>query len=108
MMFEDPLAAKSYLVIDDFGDMRTMIKGLLRWLGTNDIYAARDGKATVGLMEKRGYDVVLCDYNLGVGKDGQQVLEEARKRQLINIATVFVMITAENSRDMVMGGRVRA
>lgn len=103
MMLENPFASNSYLVIDDFGDMRTMIKGLLRSLGAQDIDAARDGREAVELMEKRSYDVVLCDYNLGKGKDGQQVLEEARKRRLINVATVFVMITAENSRDMVMG-----
>lgn len=103
MLLKNPFASKSYLVVDDFGDMRSMIKGLLRSLGADDIDAARDGKEAVALMEKRHYQVVLCDYNLGKGKDGQQVLEEARKRRLINVATVFVMITAENSRDMVMG-----
>ena len=102
-MFENPFANRSYLVIDDFGDMRTMIKGLLRALGGTEIDAVRDGVEAIDLMEKTRYDVILCDYNLGPGKDGQQVLEEARHRKLIDLATVFVMVTAENTREMVMG-----
>ena len=47
--------------------------------------------------------MILCDYNLGAGKDGQQVLEEARHRKLISLSTVFVMVTAENTREMVLG-----
>ncbi len=54
-------------------------------------------------MRRRAYDVVLCDYNLGEGMDGQQVLEEAKHRRLVGYATVFVMITAENTMEMVMG-----
>jgi len=102
-MFDNPFAGKSYLVIDDFGDMRTLIKGLLRSLGATDIDSERTGKGAVDAMRRRNYDVVLCDYNLGKGKDGMQVLEEARKCRLISIATVFVMITAESTRAMVMG-----
>lgn len=102
-MFSNPFAAKRYLVVDDFGDMRTMVKGLLRSMGAVDIDAARNGSEAIELMQKARYDVVLCDYNLGAGKDGQQVLEEVKERNLMSIAAVFVMITAENTRDMVMG-----
>jgi CheY-like chemotaxis protein len=102
-MFTNPFADKKYLVVDDFGDMRTMIKGLLRNLGATDIDAVRDGKEAITFMERNRYDVVLCDYNLGPGKDGQQVLEEARHRRLVGVDAIFVMITAENTREMVMG-----
>jgi CheY-like chemotaxis protein/Flp pilus assembly protein TadD len=102
-MFENPFTKKRYLVIDDFGDMRSMIKGLLRTLGATDIDACRDGQEAIDLMQENRYDVILCDYNLGSGKDGQQVLEEARHRNLIEVASVFIMVTAENTREMVMG-----
>lgn len=101
-MFENPFETKTYLVIDDFGDMRSMIKGLLRALGATHIDAARNAREALGMMARTRFDVVLCDYNLGPGKNGQQLLEEARHRRLISIATVFVMITAENTREMVM------
>jgi tetratricopeptide (TPR) repeat protein len=95
-------ASRAYLVIDDFGEMRNMIKGLLRILGASNIDAARDAKEALAMIDRVRYDVILCDYNLGGGKSGQQLLEELRHRQLIDMSTVFVMITAENARDMVM------
>lgn len=103
ILYENPFAARRYLVVDDFGDMRSMIKGVLRALGATDIEAARDGTEAIDLMQRFAFDVILCDYNLGTGKDGQQVLEEARQRRLIGVSAVFVMVTAENTREMVMG-----
>jgi len=97
------LLSKTYLVIDDFPDMRAAIRSIIRSIGATQVDQARDGKEAIDLMQKTRYDIILCDYNLGPGKDGQQVLEEARYRQLIGVDTIFVMITAENTRDMVMG-----
>lgn len=99
----DNFAQKGFLVIDDFADMRTAIRSILRSLGVNLIDQARDGNDAIAQMTAKRYDVVLCDYNLGPGKDGQQVLEEARYRHLIGVDSIFVMITAENTREMVMG-----
>jgi CheY-like chemotaxis protein/predicted Zn-dependent protease len=91
------------LVVDDFGDMRSMIKNMLMACGVKEISTANNGAQAIECLESKRYDVVLCDYNLGPGKDGQQVLEEAKHRQLIGLGCVFIMITAENTRDMVMG-----
>jgi DNA-binding response OmpR family regulator len=49
------------------------------------------------------YDVVICDYNLGDGRDGQQVLEEARHFGYLGYASVFFMVIAESSLPMVLG-----
>jgi CheY-like chemotaxis protein/Tfp pilus assembly protein PilF len=101
-MFENPFAERSYLVVDDFSDMRSVIKAMLRTLGAVQIDAARHGREAIEVLERGRYDVILCDYNLGPGKNGQQILEEARQRRLIGFDTVFVMVTAENTREMVM------
>ncbi|MBK5964618.1 response regulator [Thiocystis minor] len=98
----DVFSQKHYLVIDDFSDMRAAIRSILRSLGVNQIDQARDGNDAIAQMAKKRFDVVLCDYNLGPGKDGQQVLEEARHRQLIGVDCIFIMVTAENTREMVM------
>jgi DNA-binding response OmpR family regulator len=47
--------------------------------------------------------VVLCDFNLGDGKNGQQVLEEARVRNLLLPSSVWLMVSAEKSVESVMG-----
>ncbi|BCU05853.1 tetratricopeptide repeat-containing response regulator [Allochromatium tepidum] len=99
----DAFTAKTFLVIDDFADMRAAIKGILASLGVTRIDQARNGSEAIAKMQNRHFDVILCDYNLGPGKDGQQVLEEARHRQLIGVDCIFIMITAENTREMVMG-----
>ncbi len=98
-----PLEGKAYLVVDDFGDMRSMMRNLLTSCGAKDIALAANGSDALSTMQTRRFDVVLCDYNLGPGKDGQQVLEEARHRNLIGLGCVFLMVTAENAREMVMG-----
>ena len=97
------LSNKRFLIIDDFGDMRTMIRHMIESYGATEIDMASNGKEAVRLMTRHRYDIVLCDYNLGEGQDGQQILEEARHRRLIGLAALFIMITAENTSQMVMG-----
>jgi DNA-binding response OmpR family regulator len=97
------LSAKKYLVIDDFSDMRSMLRSMLVAYGVTSIDVAGNAKDALKLLAKNNYDVVLCDYNLGDGKDGQQILEEARDKGLIQNSTAFLMLTAENTMEMVMG-----
>ncbi len=94
---------KRFLVIDDFGDMRSMLRHMVESYGVGHIDTAANAKDALRLMERGHYDVILCDYNLGDGKDGQQILEEAKHRNLIQFSTVFMMLTAENTMQMVMG-----
>jgi len=51
------------------------------------------------------YDIILCDFNLGHGKNGQQVLEALRSAKRIKHVHLFVMITAETAKDVVLGAR---
>lgn len=97
------LSAKRILVIDDFAQMRSSLKRMMQAFGATDVDEAANGDDAVKRMARRRYDVVLCDYALGEGKDGQQVLEEGRHRDLLKCSAVFVMITAETGSGMVMG-----
>jgi len=96
-------ASKHYLVVDDFIGVRQLLRESLRSLGARHIDQASSGGEAMALLAKLRYDVVLCDYNLGEGKNGQQVLEEARVRQLLLPSSVFVMVSAEKSVESVMG-----
>lgn len=97
------LRGKKILIVDDLPDMRTMLRTLVAALGSEDIHTAKDGEQAMSAMSIHKFDVVLCDYSLGDGKDGQQVLEEVRHRGLLPYTAVFVMVTAETSTPMVMG-----
>ena len=91
------------LVVDDFAEMRSMLRSMLRAYGAEDIKQASNGEDAIEKIENNKFDIILCDYNLGEGKDGQQVLEEAKHREILPLATTFIMVTAENTSMMVMG-----
>ncbi|MGI4718843.1 MAG: tetratricopeptide repeat protein [Janthinobacterium lividum] len=96
-------AGKNYLVVDDFIGVRQLLRESLRSLGARNIDQASSGGEAMALLNKTRYDVVLCDFNLGEGKNGQQVLEEARMRNLLLPSSVFLMVSAEKSVESVMG-----
>ncbi|OGS85798.1 MAG: hypothetical protein A2061_04190 [Gallionellales bacterium GWA2_59_43] len=96
-------AGKTYLVVDDFQGMRSMMRDMLRLFGAKNIDTATNANEAIAFLEKNRYDVVLCDYNLGAGKNGQQILEEAKHRNLIGLATAWLIITAEKTSDLVFG-----
>ena len=97
------LKDQSFLIIDDFAEMRTLLRGMLTALGAVDIVQARDGDEAIEVLRGRSFEAVLCDYNLGDGQDGQQVLEQARIEKLLPRSSLFIMVTAENTYEMVMG-----
>ncbi len=98
-----PPHPKRILIVDDFGQMRSTLKQMLFAIGFEEIDVASNGKDALSALRRSAYDIVLCDYNLGEGKDGQQVLEEAKFYNYLRPSSIFVMITAENTSDMVMG-----
>ena len=97
------LKNKSVLIVDDYDKMRMLIREMLMPLGPAKVVMSRNGKDAIEQLEKNKFDIVLCDYKLGSGRDGQQVLEEARHRNLLSYAAIFFIITTENTSKMVMG-----
>lgn len=97
------LAGKSILIVEDYPAMRKAIRNMLYTLDADLITEADNGENALLAMSKTSFDVVLCDYNLGAGKNGQQVLEEARLQKLIGYHCVFIIIAAEQSASMVLG-----
>jgi len=94
---------KKCLVIDDFPEIRGSLSRILTSFGCPAVETAADGETAIKLCSTNTYDIVLCDYNLGNGKDGQQVLEEVRFLRVLLMTSLFVMITGESARHMVLG-----
>ena len=93
---------KRFLVVDDFSDFRTSMKSMLRDIGAKDVDTADRGEDALALCRHKRYDIILHDYNLGAGKNGQQVLEELLIGKLISHQCIFIMVTAESSQAMVL------
>lgn len=94
---------KNALVIDDFADMRGSVRRMLVNFGVKEVDTAATGEEAVTACSKKHYDLILCDYNLGEAKNGQQILEELRFKKLLKKTTIYMMVTAEATSDMVFG-----
>lgn len=96
------LADKKILIIDDQKPFQVMLKGLLSQLGARDVTTVASGEAGIASHNRHGFDILLVDYNLGRGKNGRQVLEEMRVRDLLRPNGLFFIITGESTRPMVL------
>ncbi|WP_236074895.1 tetratricopeptide repeat-containing response regulator [Teredinibacter purpureus] len=90
------------LVVDDFSSFRNTVNTMLTNLGVSNVGMAATAREAISYCENRRYDVILCDYNLGSGRTGQHVLEELKHRRLITRHTIFIIVSAESSRNIVM------
>lgn len=103
MLMDHDYSKKRFLIIDDFENFQNILKRMLQSLNARDIDTARNGKQAIKLCEENKYDLIFCDFDLGKGKNGLQVFEEVRTRGIVKASTVFIMVTAESSKEAVIG-----
>ena len=101
----NPFGKLNYLVIDDFENFRLSIRQMLRSCGADTIELVSNASQAIQHCTYNHVDVVLCDFNLGEGKNGQHILEDLRYKKLLKRSSLFLMVTAETSKEMVMGAR---
>jgi DNA-binding response OmpR family regulator len=92
------------LVVDDSSSMRKMLEMTVQSMGVQSVDLSESVFDVLYRIVKGGrhYDIILCDYILGEGRDGQHLLEELKMRKLLPYATVFIMVTAERSYEKVV------
>jgi DNA-binding response OmpR family regulator len=96
------IASKWVLVIDDLDTMRSQLRISLASVGFARLHLVSNIQEALELLENNRYDLILCDYALGDGTDGQQFLEYLRTKDLITRNTAFIMITAEQTYERVI------
>lgn len=94
-----------FLIIDDFESFRSSLRLMLSSFGAQQVDMASNADDAMAKCKYNFYDVILCDFNLGPGKNGQQILEELRVRKRLKHTHIFIMITAETAKDVVLGTR---
>lgn len=90
------------LVVDDYPGMRNALRLTLCNFGITKVQLAANASEAIYQVRNKPYDFILCDFNLGDGRDGQQLLEELRHGNLISLETVFMMVTAESFYEKVV------
>lgn len=96
------LSRKRVLVVDDHPGMLSSLRRALEMCGISGAHAVRSAHEAVARLRNMRYDIVLADYDLGSGPDGQQLLEHCRAEKLLVPTAIFVMVTAERAYDRVM------
>ena len=90
------------LIIEPNPGMRASLHNMLSLCGLDRIEDAASSNQAIRALEKKTYDLVLCEYALEGGQDGQQMLEDLRHHRLINSATMFFMVTGEGQFSKVV------
>lgn len=90
------------LIIDDFENFRGTLYKMLMDLGIGNVDSAASGEEALRFCKARAYDLILCDNNLGKGKSGQQVLEELRSTENPCSDSLFILVSAESSKSIIM------
>lgn len=96
--FED----KRVLIVDDVSGMRTSMRAILSNFGVVFSEMAGTANDAIRRLQIKSYDIIICDYFLGDGSDGQQLLEQLRHNKLITLSTIFIMVTAERVYEKVV------
>ena len=94
---------KRFLIVDYIKHSSKLLQTFAYSLGSNHVDTCHFANDVISKCQILDYDVILLGYNLGEDKrNGQQVLEQLRRDQLIKRQTIIIIITAEISQEMVL------
>lgn len=93
---------KRFLVIDDQSQARDALRTVAQQLGAFAVEFASNYQDAIFRIRNNMPDIILCDYVLGEGRSGQQLLEELRRFNLLPDETIFMMVTGEQSYEQVV------
>jgi DNA-binding NarL/FixJ family response regulator len=92
----------SALIIEPHAGMRASIHNMLNLCGLTKIDHAGSSNNAIKHLSLKTFDLILCEYDLDGGQDGQQLLEDLRHHKLITLSTMFFMVTAEGNYGKVV------
>lgn len=91
------------LVVEANHSMRAQLRSMLESFHLTRVQFAPSASAAVRKLRTQHFDLILCEYNLGDGQDGQHLLEDLRNQQIIQLDTLFIMISSERSYERIVG-----
>ena len=75
---------------------------MLSALGVTAVHGAGSSAEVIRQVKTNRFDIILSDFILDDGRDGQQLLEELRHAHLIPTVTVYLIITSERGHTNVV------
>lgn len=102
LALKQALTKKRVLIVDRHSPARDSLQIMLSGLGVTAVHGAGNSAEVIRQVRNNRFDIILSDFVLDDGRDGQQLLEELRYSQLIPLATVYMIITSERAYTNVM------
>lgn len=96
------LARMRVLLVDRHASARNSMRIILSSLGITAVHNAGTSAEVLRQVKAYTFDIILSDYHLDDGRDGQQLLEELRHKNLISLSTVYMVVTAERADQNVV------
>ena len=90
------------LVVDDMPAMRAFVRAGIKisFPGKVQIEEADSGESAMKELKNRRYDLIVCDWNMP-GIKGTELLQWVKSQDDLK-AIPFIMLTANNEKDIVM------
>lgn len=101
-MPDSPYAKMQALIVDDFESFRITLSKMLQEFGVGTVDSVPSSNEALRYCNAKVYDIILCDQNLGKGKTGQQVLEVLRHKPTLNSDSLFLLVSAESNKNIIM------
>ncbi len=95
LVLQQTLTKKRVLIVDRHSPARDSLRLMLGALGVTAVHGAGNSAEVIRQVKANRFDIVLSDFVLDDGRDGQQLLEELRHAHLIPLSTVYLIITSE-------------
>lgn len=102
MVLQESLTKKRVLIVDRHSPARDSLRLMLGALGVTLVHGAGNSAEVIRQVKANRFDIVLSDFVLDDGRDGQQLLEELRHAHLIPLSTVYMIITSERGYSNVV------
>ncbi len=77
------LKHKAGIIIDPNAASRSALRAMLGAIGMVQVVQVAGSVDALRRVKEHATDIILCDYMLEDGRDGQQLLEEMRSKHLI-------------------------
>ena len=90
------------LIVDPHSGMRSSMHHMLNLCGITKVDHAPSSGLAIRSLKNKSYDLIICEYDLGEGQDGQQLLEDLRHNKLISLWSIFIIVTAESVYEKVV------
>lgn len=96
-LYSTGLSGKRVLIIDPSPASRQALRTMLATLDITSLHLGSTTAEVIRQCKTHIFDIIISDFHLEDGRDGQQLLEELRQQDLIPRLTIYLIVTGERS-----------